>query len=138
MGLPGSGKTTLASYLADLLPLSVWYNADAVRTHCNDWDFSEKGRLRQAERMADLANETLKVDKKYVQYVICDFVAPTQKIRDIFDADYTVWLDTIPSGRYEDTNKVFEPPCFYDIRIEEQEAEIWSKIIYESIININR
>ena len=138
MGLPGSGKTTLAYHLTDLLPLSVWYNGDALRSKCNDWDFSEEGRLRQAIRMTDLADQTLKIDKKYVSHVICDFVAPTQEIRDIFNADYTIWLDTIKESRFSDTNAIFEPPSEYDIRIEEQEAEIWSKIIYESIININR
>ena len=138
MGLPGSGKTTLAYHLTNQLPLSVWYNADAVRSSCNDWDFSEEGRIRQAKRMTDLANETLKVGTKYVKYVICDFVAPTQEIRDIFDADYTIWIDTIRESEFSDTNKVFEPPSFYDLRIEEQDAEMWSKVIYESIININR
>ena len=57
-GLPGSGKTTLATYLIDLLGEdTVWYNADEVRKANNDWDFTDEGRLRQAERMRDLMNE---------------------------------------------------------------------------------
>ena len=39
MGLPGSGKTTLASKLQPLLN-AKWVNADKVRTEANDWDFS--------------------------------------------------------------------------------------------------
>jgi adenylylsulfate kinase len=54
MGLPGSGKTTLASELAPLINAKR-INADEVRRAHNDWDFSEEARKRQAKRMADLA-----------------------------------------------------------------------------------
>ena len=56
MGLPGSGKTTLASELASLINAER-VNADEVRKAAADWDFSEAGRKRQAKRMADLAKE---------------------------------------------------------------------------------
>ena len=54
MGLPGSGKTTLANELAPMLNAKR-LNADEVRQEANDWDFSEEGRKRQAKRMADFA-----------------------------------------------------------------------------------
>ena len=54
MGLPGSGKTTLANELAPMLNAKR-LNADEVRKEANDWDFSEEGRKRQAKRMADFA-----------------------------------------------------------------------------------
>ena len=54
MGLPGSGKTTLASKLVPLLNAN-WLNNHKVRKSANDWDFSEEGSVRQAKRMADLA-----------------------------------------------------------------------------------
>ena len=54
MGLPGSGKTTLASELAPLIN-ATRINADEVRKAANDWDFSEEGRKVQAKRMADIA-----------------------------------------------------------------------------------
>ena len=41
MGLPGSGKTTLASELAPLTNAKR-INADEVRKEANDWDFSKK------------------------------------------------------------------------------------------------
>ena len=41
MGLPGSGKTTLASKLAPLLNAKR-LNNDEVRKAANDWDFSKK------------------------------------------------------------------------------------------------
>ena len=56
MGLPGSGKTTLASKLAPLLNAKR-LNNDEVRKAANDWDFSEESRTRQAKRMADLAEK---------------------------------------------------------------------------------
>jgi phosphopantetheine adenylyltransferase len=50
---------------------------------------------------------------------LADFVCPFQKARDSFGADYTIWVDTIREGRFEDTNKVFEPAQAdtYDYRI---------------------
>ena len=47
MGLPGAGKTTLASELVPLLN-AKWINNDKVRKAANDWDFSEEGRSGQA------------------------------------------------------------------------------------------
>ena len=54
MGLPGSGKTTLANELGPMLNAKR-LNADEVRKEANDWDFSKEGRKRQAKRMADFA-----------------------------------------------------------------------------------
>ena len=64
MGLPGSGKTTLANELAPLLNAKR-LNADEVRKEANDWDFSAEGRKRQAKRMADFAIK-LKEEGNYV------------------------------------------------------------------------
>lgn len=108
MGLPGSGKTTLAEKLFNLLSdeegCCSWANADVVRNFYKDWDFSEEGRIRQAHRMRTLADECTN------SYFIADFVAPLQEMRDIYDADFTIWMNTIPTGRFEDTNKIFEIP----------------------------
>ena len=111
MGLPGSGKTTLASNLVPLLR-AKWINADKIRKKNNDWDFSNKGRRRQAIRMANLSNKL--VVKKFD--VVNDFICPTKKLRELFKADYTVWVDTIKKGRYENTNKLFEPPKKVDFK----------------------
>ena len=62
MGLPGSGKTTLASKLVTLLKEKC-INNDEVRKAANDWDFSEKGRERQATRMAEIAEKHKKEGK---------------------------------------------------------------------------
>jgi adenylylsulfate kinase len=115
MGLPGAGKTTLAKKLKDQLQQTgqtvKWLNADQVRGLYNDWDFTETGRLRQAQRMRELA------DKFVTDYVIADFVAPLSEMRDAYSAHYTIWMDTIQAGRFEDTNQLFMPPQQYHLRI---------------------
>ena len=105
MGLPGSGKTWLAERLQKHTGFA-WYNADAVREMANDWDFTPEGRIRQAKRMRHIAD----FEKSEGRHVMCDFVCPTEKARDMFDADVTIWVDTIKEGRFEDTNKMFEAP----------------------------
>jgi hypothetical protein len=43
--------------------------------------------------------------------VIVDFVCPTNETREAFgDPDILIWVDRIKSGRFEDTNKLWEPP----------------------------
>jgi len=105
MGLPGSGKTWLAERLQKHLSCA-WYNADEIRKMANDWEFTDLARFRQANRMAVLADTEVLFDR----VVICDFVCPTNTLRNVFNADYTVWMDTINTGQFEDTNKVFEKP----------------------------
>ena len=114
MGLPGSGKTYLTELLVPLLS-AAWFNADKIREMTNDWDFSDQGRLRQSNRMKTYAD----FEKSHGRMVICDFVCPTRETRQMFDADFTVWMDTIEEGRFEDTNKLFEPPCEVEMRITE-------------------
>jgi len=114
MGLPGSGKTYLSERLQPLLE-SAWFNADKVRSMAGDWDFSEEGRLRQSLRMKSIAD----FESAHNRIVICDFVCPTKETRKIFEADITIWLDTIAEGRFEDTNALFEPPVDVDFHITE-------------------
>tara|TARA_B100001057_G_scaffold101361_1_gene98472 strand:- start:8023 stop:8466 length:444 start_codon:yes stop_codon:yes gene_type:complete len=113
-GLPGSGKSTLSQPLAEQLE-GVWINADAVRKEYNDWDFSDEGRMRQANRMRHLADGVSMAGK----IAITDFVCPFRAARVGFNADFTVWMDTIEEGRFEDTNKIFEKPSKADYIITE-------------------
>ena len=130
MGLPGSGKTYLSERLAPLLN-AEWLNADKVRKKANDWDFSTEGRIRQANRMKKLAEEALKNDK----HVIADFVCPTKKTRDDFKPDFTVWMNTIKQGRFEDTNKIFETPEKNQVNFEikEKNADLFKFIVADKI-----
>ena len=157
MGLPGAGKTYLATALKlyleqnssiktmpmyrannmEMAPTSYsskvdWFNADEIRKRFNDWDFSREGRIRQSLRMAEFAM------KCSGDYVICDFVAPLVEQRNNFKADWTIWVDTIDAGRYEDTNQAFVPPEVYDFRITEQNAEKWAEFIGQHILENRR
>jgi len=128
MGLPGSGKTTLANELAPLLNAKR-LNADEVRKEANDWDFSEEGRIRQSKRMADFAINL----KKDGNYVVADFVCPTPEARELFPSDYVIWVDTIKEGRFDDTNKMFVKPDKFDFHVTTQDAKNWASKIIEEI-----
>ena len=128
MGLPGSGKTTLANELAPMLDAKR-LNADEVRKEANDWDFSEAGRIRQAKRMAEFAMK-LKEDGSYV---VADFICPTPEARSLFPADYIVWVDTIKEGRFEDTNKMFIKPEKFDYHVRTQDAKYWASIVLKEV-----
>ena len=128
MGLPGSGKTTLANELASMINARR-LNADEVRKEANDWDFSEEGRVRQAKRMADFAKKL----KGEGNYVVADFICPTPEARSLFAADYMVWVDTIKEGRFEDTNKMFVKPDRFDFHVTTQDAKKWAPIILKEI-----
>lgn len=157
MGLPGSGKTYFAERLKKYLesnssiynmPLHKmsqfeiapadwhaqvdWFNADEIRKKYNDWDFSREGRIRQSLRMFEFAL------KCTGDFVICDFVAPLTEMRNNFKADWTIWMDTIDAGRYEDTNRAFVPPEVYDFRITEQNAEKWVEFVGNHILENRR
>ena len=127
-GLPGSGKTTLAERLVPMLN-AVWLNADEVRKNADDWEFSPEGRNRQANRMKSMAEEAINNNRN----VVADFVCPTEKTREDFSADYTIWMDTITEGRFEDTNKMFVPPKHYDYKVTHMDAEMWAFLIKQDI-----
>jgi len=131
MGLPGSGKTYLAERMHPILK-AAWYNADKVREMANDWDFSPDGRIRQSLRMKSLAD----FEKKHGRIVICDFVCPTSETKNNFDPDITIWMDTIKSGRYEDTNKMFEKPENVDFKVTEMNDTNHHTIAEEILKNV--
>ena len=136
MGLPGSGKTTLARQLRGLITTKTlysvdWINADQLRSQCNDWDFSPSGRIRQAMRIHELA------DQSTCPFVIADFVAALDMQRQIYNPDYTIWLDTIISSRYEDTNQMFEKPNKFDICICDPDVKRFSNDVLDLILKHN-
>lgn len=128
MGLPGSGKTTLANELAPMLNAKR-LNADEVRKEAKDWDFSEEGRKRQAKRMAEFAKNL----KNKGSYVVADFICPTPEARKLFSADYIIWVDTIKKGRFDDTNKMFVKPDKFDFHVTTQDAKNWAPKILKDI-----
>ena len=130
MGLPGSGKTTLAKLLVPIFN-AVWLNADEVRKEADDWDFTSEGRIRQANRMKTLAQKAVDANR----IVVADFICPTESTRQDFGADYTIWMDTIKEGRFDDTNKVFEEPKNPNFIVKHFEADMWAFLIKQDILN---
>jgi cytidyltransferase-like protein len=111
IGLPGSGKTTLAVELASRIN-AVHLNADYVRSTINsDLGFSSNDRVEHSRRMgamaAMLSGQGLDV--------VVDFICPTERTRAAFGkTDILIWMNTITEGRFDDTNKLWEVPNFFD------------------------
>ena len=158
-GLPGSGKTWLSERLVKYIKNCAWYNADIVRKFSNDWDFSMEGRIRQANRMKTFAD----FERDNHRWVICDFVAPTNKLREAFTPDHVIWLDTIKEGRvvssklselknisnlpfdavslskskeFEDTNNIFEAPNKIDTHVKHFMNDEEIKKLAEELVNV--
>ena len=115
IGLPGSGKTELAKALKERIN-AIHLNADEVRSTVNsDLGFTKEDRIEQARRMGEMARL---ISKQGVAPVIVDFVCPTKETREAFGfANLVIWVDRIKEGRFEDTNKMWEDPDHFDIRI---------------------
>jgi len=62
---------------------------------------------------------------------VADFVCPTEQARTEFGADYTVWMDTINEGRYEDTNRMFETPKHVNYHVAE-----WFKDTHAQLLEV--
>lgn len=114
IGLPGSGKTTLAKALMEHTD-AIHLNADEVRADLNkDLGFTPEDRIEQARRMGALA----RLLHAQGRIVIVDFICPTYETRKAFGKpDYLVWMNRIEKGRFADTNKMWEDPENYDARI---------------------
>jgi hypothetical protein len=125
MGLPGAGKTTLAKALAPLLR-AVHLNADEVRANIHkDLGFSLVDRIENARRMGWLCDAVTSAGG----YAIADFICPTSETREAFGANdaFVIWLDRVHDSRFEDTDRLFEPPTRFDLRVgPEGTPEYWA------------
>src|ERR1700759_2156448 len=103
MGSPGAGKTTLANALAPLLN-AVVFNADAVRANLSrDLGFSHEDRIEHARRLSWMCARVVEAGGT----AIADFICPTPQTREAFGEAFTIWVDRIKAGRFEDTNRMF-------------------------------
>jgi len=111
MGLPGAGKTTLANALSPLIS-AVVFNADAVRANLSpNLGFSHEDRIEHARRMGWMCDRVVEAGAT----VIADFICPTSATRQAFGEAFTIWVDRISTGRYEDTNQMFVAPERFDL-----------------------
>jgi adenylate kinase family enzyme len=114
IGLPGAGKTALATQLAAKTN-SIHINADVVRADLSsDLGFSIEDRIEQARRIGAVARLLSDQGKD----VVVDFVCPTQATRLSFGIpDKLIWVDRLDESRYQDTNAIWEDPKEYDLKI---------------------
>ena len=124
MGLPGAGKTTLATTLAPLLN-AVVFNADEVRANISrDLGFGHDDRVEHARRMGWMCDRVVEAGGT----VIADFICPTEETRAAFGDAFTIWLDRISVGRFEDTNRMFVAPKCFDLRVSaEGTPQYWAE-----------
>ena len=123
MGLPGSGKTSLAKLLAPMFN-AVLINEDEVRKEANDWDFSEMGRSIQTNRIKRLADEAIQNNRN----VVADFECSTEHTREDLNADYIIWMDTIKESK-------LEPPKNFDFKVTHKDAQMFSFLIKQEILD---
>ena len=133
MGLPGAGKTYLAKEVYRELN-AVWINGDNIRKKFKDWDFTKKGRIRQARRLNKLSNDYVRKGKN----VVVDFICPNSDSFKNFKSDFVVWVDTIKKGRHirkhlDDINPIFRKPKKYDLRVTSKDAKLWKLIIIDRL-----
>jgi adenylylsulfate kinase len=126
-GLPGAGKTTLAKVLRARLN-AVHFNADEVRANINkDLGFTHEDRVEHATRMGWLCDRVVETGG----FAIADFICPTEQTRNAFFKDgegAIVFVDRITTGRFTDTNAMFEPPLHVEVRVtEEHQPEYWAE-----------
>ena len=126
IGLPGSGKTTLAKELKKRIK-AEWLNADKIRKKFKDWDFSKRGVLRQARRMRLLSKKSKK------KFVIADFICPFLEGRKIFNPDYLIWMNTVEKGRFPTFDKTFQKPTKYDFKVVKKSAKRYARLIEKKI-----
>ena len=122
MGLPGSGKTSLAKLLAPMFN-AVLLNEDEVRKEANDFDVSEIGRSIHTNRMKRLADEAIQNNRN----VVADFECTDDERKD-FNADYIIYMDTIKESK-------LELPSNFDFKVTHKDAQMFSFLIKQEILD---
>ena len=123
IGLPGSGKTTLAKELASRIN-AIHLNADEVRSDLNkDLGFTKEDRVEHSRRLGALS----RLLDSQGHHVVVDFINPTSETREAFGkVDKVIWRNRKPTRDYPDTTAMWELPLnvdlMFDDLIESQDA----------------
>ena len=123
VGLPGSGKTTLAKELASRIN-AIHLNADEVRSDLNkDLGFTKEDRVEHSRRLGALS----RLLDSQGHHVVVDFINPTSETREAFGkVDKVIWRNRKPIRDYPDTTAMWELPLnvdlMFDDLIESQDA----------------
>jgi cytidyltransferase-like protein len=106
---------------------AVVFNADVVRANLSrDLAFTLEDRIEHARRMGWMSERVVEAGGT----VIADFVCPTEETRTAFGDAFTIWVDRIEIGRFEDTNRMFVPPKKFDLRVSaEGTPQYWAETI---------
>lgn len=103
IGKSGAGKSFFCRRLIDLIDAG-YFNNDSVRSQTQNADFSMAGRLLAAKNMRQL------IDQSSARIKIVDMICPTKEMRAIISPDVIVFIDHPGSGKYPDTDAIFERP----------------------------
>ena len=124
-GLSGSGKTFLAEELAPRID-AIRLNNDDIRDGPHaEIGWAEEARIEHAHKVGQWANMIVCQG----HHVIVDMICPTEETRAAFDADFTIYVDTVSKSQYADTDALFVPPKNPDEHVDKQAGEWWAGII---------
>jgi len=112
IGLPGTGKTTLAAELADRIN-AIHLNADYVRSTINsDLGFTLEDRIEHSRRLGEIA----RMLAGQGHHVVVDFICPTKETREAFgNPDKIIWMRRTPVRNFDDTTLMWQDPIKFDL-----------------------
>ena len=109
MGLPGSAKNSITTKLAERFENSHVINSMHERIQHKDVDFTADGQMRHCYRLLNLARNSPGT------ITVINMACPLPKMRTILNPDIVVWVSDRDSCQYEELNKMYVPPAYYDI-----------------------
>ena len=128
-GLSGAGKTWLTREIVAILDCT-WLNNDEIREGPHSYiGWSEQDRVEHAHKVGQWANILMNDGR----HCLIDMIAPTEDCRKALDPDFTVFIDSVSSSVYLDTDLLWEPPTDPDYVVKSQNAKLWAGLIAQKL-----